>query len=55
MPLFGAIVGEGEVGGPDVTGVDPRALRLTDVQLGYSLSDRDERLRILDILSLIHI
>ena len=32
-----------------MAGVDPRTLRLTDVQLGYSLSDRDERLRILDI------
>ena len=49
MPLFGAIVGEGEAGGPGVAGVDPRTLRLTDVQLRHSLSDRDERLRILDI------
>lgn len=49
VPLFGAIVGEGEQAGADVPRVDLGSLRLTDVQLRYRLSERDERLGFLDI------
>ena len=49
VPLFGVDVGEDEQAGSDVVRVDPLPMRLTDVELGYKLSEKDERLGFLDI------
>ena len=49
VPLFGIVVGEDEQAGSDVVRVSPLSMRLTDVELKYRLSERDERLGFLDL------
>ena len=50
MPLFGVVVGEGDNGSPDVAGKEIESFRLTDIELGFRLADKDERLAFLDVI-----
>ena len=50
MPLFGVVVGEGGSDSPDVVGNGIESFRLTDIELSFRLSDKDERLAFLDVI-----
>ncbi|MBS65457.1 MAG: hypothetical protein CMA93_03940 [Euryarchaeota archaeon] len=50
MPLFGVVVGEGGSDSPDVVGNGIESFRLTDIELGFRLSEKDERLAFLDVI-----